>query len=87
MDGAPRRRPVGTWQGARSQSRSRRARKGSGDGRTLQSGLACTLAQSWAALPGVEAGVGVNGITVWGERELSGQGTRWNLIAMKIATA
>ena len=47
----------------------------------------CTLAQSRAALPGAEAGVGVNGITVWGERELSGQGTRWNPIVIKIATA
>ena len=59
---------------------------GSGDGWTLQSGLAGTLAQSWATLHGVEAGVGVNGITVWGEQELSGRGTRWNLILIKIAT-
>lgn len=59
----------------------------SGDGWTLQSGLACTLAQSWATLRGVEAGVGVNGITVWEEHELGGRGTRQNLILIKIATA
>lgn len=41
---------------------------GSGDGWTLQSGLACTRAQSWATLGGVEAGVGVSGIAVWGSR-------------------
>ena len=36
---------------------------------------------------GVEAGVGVSGIAVWAEQELSGRGTRWNLILIKIATA